>query len=126
MEVKEMSVLVCDDSILSRKKLMDSLKELGCTNITEAVDGEDVVNKYKENPTTIVFLDIVMPKKDGIDALKEILDFDSEAKVIMASSVGTQSYLKEAIQAGAKDFLQKPMDKEQLKKIITNVIIGRI
>lgn len=126
MEVKEMSVLVCDDSILSRKKLKDSLKELGCTNITEAVDGEDVVNKYKENPTTIVFLDIVMPKKDGIDALKEILDFDSEAKVIMASSVGTQSYLKEAIQAGAKDFLQKPMDKEQLKKIITNVIIGRI
>lgn len=126
MEVKEMSVLVCDDSILSRKKLIDSLKELGCTNITEAVDGEDVVKKYMENQTTIVFLDIVMPKKDGIDALKEILNFDSNAKVIMASSVGTQSYLKEAIQTGAKDFLQKPMDKEQLKKIITNVIIGRI
>ena len=119
MEVKEMSVLVCDDSILSRKKLMDSLKELGCTNITEAVDGEDVVNKYKENPTTIVFLDIVMPKKDGIDALKEILDFDSEAKVIMASSVGTQSYLKEAIQAGAKDFLQKQIGRASCRERVS-------
>ncbi len=126
MEVNEISALVCDDSILSRKKLKDSLAELGCVNVYEAVDGDDAVAKYKEHNPTIVFLDIVMPKKDGIDALKEILEHDGHAKVIMASSVGTQSYLKEAIQSGAKDFLQKPLDKDQLKKIITNLMIGRI
>lgn len=121
MNIKDMKVLVCDDSILSRKKLKDCIASFGCGEIYEAADGEEAVEKFKEYHPDIVFMDIVMPKKDGIGAVTEILEEDKNAKVVMASSVGTQSFLKDAIKAGAYDFLQKPLDPEQVKRIINNI-----
>lgn len=121
MNINDMKVLVCDDSILSRKKLKDCIVALGCKEIYEAADGEEAVEKFKEHRPDLVFMDIVMPKKDGIGAVTEILEVDKNAKVVMASSVGTQSFLKDAIKAGAYDFLQKPLDPEQVKRIINNI-----
>ncbi len=118
MDIKDLKVLVCDDSILSRKKLKDCIISLGCANVLEAADGEEAIAQYDSNRPNIVFMDIVMPKKDGIEALKGILEIDPKATIIMASSVGTQSYLKDAIKAGASDFLQKPIDNKQVKKFI--------
>lgn len=118
MNINELKVLVSDDSVLSRKKLKDCIISLGCTEVYEAADGEEAIAQYEANMPDIVFMDIVMPKKDGIEALKGILEINPDAKVVMASSVGTQSHLKDAIKAGAVDFLQKPFDPEQLKKLI--------
>lgn len=118
MEIKELKVLVCDDSILSRKKLKDCIISLGCAEVYEAADGEEAIAQYKAHTPDLVFMDIVMPKKDGIEALKGIFEINDKATVVMASSVGTQSYLKDAIKAGANDFLQKPIDSEQVKKLI--------
>ncbi len=118
MEIKELKVLVCDDSILSRKKLKDCIISLGCAEVYEAADGEEAIAQYKAHTPDLVFMDIVMPKKDGIEALKGIFEINDKATVVMASSVGTQSYLKDAIKAGASDFLQKPIDSEQVKKLI--------
>lgn len=124
MNIKDLKILVCDDSILSRKKLKDCIMSLGCTEVIEAADGEESISQYEANKPDLVFMDIVMPKKDGIEALKEILSIDSKAKVIMASSVGTQSFLKDAIKAGAIDFLQKPLDPEQVKRLIETYCKG--
>ena len=124
MNISDMKILVCDDSILSRKKFKDCIVNMGCKEIYEAADGEEVVNVYKEVRPTLVFMDIVMPKKDGIDAVKDIIAFDPNAKIVMASSVGTQSFLKDAIKAGATDFLQKPIDGEQVKRLIENFLQG--
>ena len=118
MNINELRILVCDDSILSRKKLKDCIIALGCAKVFEAADGEEAIAQFESQKPDIVFMDIVMPKKDGIEALKGILEINSNAKVIMASSVGTQSYLKDAIKAGATDFLQKPVDPDQVKKLI--------
>lgn len=122
MNINELKVLVSDDSILSRKKLKDCIMSFGCTEVYEAADGEEAIAQYEANKPDIVFMDIVMPKKDGIEALKGILEIDSNAKIIMASSVGTQSYLKDAIKAGATDFLQKPIDPEQVKKLLQSIL----
>lgn len=124
MNVNDMKVLVCDDSVLSRKKLKDCIISLGCKETYEAADGEQAVDAYKENHPDLVFMDIVMPKKDGIDAVKEIIAMDPNAKIVMASSVGTQSFLKDAIKAGATDFLQKPLDAEQVKRLVENFAKG--
>ena len=67
----------------------------------------------------MVFLDIVMPQKDGNIAIEEIMAFDPSATIIIASSVGTQSQLKSALEAGAKDFIQKPIDKNQVSTILS-------
>lgn len=124
MNINELKVLICDDSILSRKKLKDCIIALGCAETYEATDGEDAVKQFEEKRPNLVFMDIVMPKKDGIEAVTDILKIDANAKVVMASSVGTQSFLKDAIKAGACDFLQKPLDPEQVKKIIDNICKG--
>ena len=116
-----LKILVCDDSMLIRKKLKEVLKSCGCTNILEASNGQEAVDSYKENNPDLVFMDIIMPFKNGIEAVKEIIEFDNEAKVVMASSAGTKEHVKIAIKAGAFEFVQKPWEKEQINKIILNL-----
>lgn len=107
---EEYKVLICDDSILARKRLKNLLAANGVKTVYEAVNGQEAVDKYKANRPNVVFMDIVMPIKDGIEAVKEIIAFDEKANIVMVSSVGTQGYLKDAIKAGASDFLQKPIE----------------
>ncbi len=118
MSLENMTVLICDDSLLARKKMVTFIKSLGVGTVVEAGDGEASVNMYKNHLPDVTFMDIVMPKVNGVDALKQILKINPDAKVIMASSVGTQENLKEAITAGAYDFLQKPLEENQVKSII--------
>jgi len=122
MKLEGIKVLICDDSILSRKKMKDYRVSNDCTNILEAVDGEAAVEIYKKEKPDVVFMDIVMPKKDGIVAVKEIIEFDANAKIVMASSVGTQALLKDALKAGAVDFLQKPIEKDSLMETLGRVL----
>ena len=121
MKISELKVLICDDSILVRKKLTDTLKKSGITAISEAKDGVQAVEMYKEIKPDIVFMDIVMPVKTGLDALIEIREFDSDAKVVMASTIGTQSHLVSAIKAGAYEFLQKPVKEEDIVKVLNRI-----
>jgi two-component system chemotaxis response regulator CheY len=124
MKLEEMSVLVCDDSMFARKSLCMFIATLGVKNIFEAADGKEAVEKYTANKPDVVFMDIVMPVITGIDALVKIKEINPDAKVVMASSVGTQNHLKAAIKAGASDFLQKPVSNEQVQKILENVAKG--
>lgn len=116
--LNSMKVLICDDSMLVRRKLTKALKELGVAGVIEAADGEQAVSAYKNHLPDLTIMDIVMPKINGVDALKAILAVNPEAKVVMASSVGTQENLKNAINAGAHNFLQKPVSEEQLKDLV--------
>ena len=121
MEQNLFKALICDDSILIRKKLKDLLSANGYSEIYEAVNGQDAVDKYKLNQPNVVFMDIVMPIKTGIDAVKEILEFDNKAKIIMASSSGTKNNLREALEAGAFEFIQKPFEPEQILSIVNKL-----
>ena len=77
---------------------------------------------YKELRPDITTMDIVMPEKDGITALKEIMKFDSQAKVIMCSALGQESLIAEAIEAGAKDFIVKPFQPNKVLKVVVSVL----
>lgn len=119
MDITNKKILVCDDSILARKQLMDAVKEIADGAIfLEGRNGTEAIELYKKEKPDIVFMDIVMPEKDGNEALSEIKAFDQDAVIIIVSSVGTQDQLKKAIQLGAKDFIQKPFEKNQISEII--------
>ncbi len=118
MERSDIKVLICDDSLLARKNLADKLKNLGITQILQVTDGQSAIDTYKAEKPDIIFLDVVMPVKDGVTALKEIRDFDKSVYAIMVSSVGTQTHIREAVKNGAKDFLQKPATADQVKSIV--------
>ncbi len=117
-----LKVLICDDSVLIRKKLRATLEKCRCKEIFEAENGNVAIELTKEHQPDLIFMDIVMPDKDGIEALKEIMEINSEAKVVMASSVGTNDNLKKALEAGAYDFIQKPITLEAVATIIERVI----
>lgn len=124
MNIENLKVLVCDDSILARKNVVNCIKELGCTDVLEATNGQEAIDIYKTEKPDIVFMDIVMPVKTGLEALIEILGYNEDAKVIIASSSGTQSHIKSAIDAGANNFIQKPISAVHVKKIIENICRG--
>ena len=73
MALKDLSVLVCDDSMLVRKKMKEYLNSIEISNVIEACDGQQAIDMYKENKPSVVFMDIVMPEKTGIQAVAEIL-----------------------------------------------------
>ncbi|MDI9371328.1 MAG: response regulator, partial [Synergistota bacterium] len=108
---KKFTALVCDDSAVVRKIMNKILSEGPFKAIHEANDGVQAVDMYREHRPDIVFLDIVMPGKTGIQALSEIRELDPSARVVMASSTGTTKNLKAAIDFGAVDFIQKPFEK---------------
>ena len=117
-----LKILICDDSILMRKRLRESLSLCNSFDILEATDGQKAVDIYKETNPDLVFMDIVMPIKDGITAVSEIKTFDKNAKVVMASSSGTKEHLRKAIEAGAFEFIQKPWEQEQIANIVNNFL----
>ena len=119
MEMDNKKILICDDSVLARKQLKDVLKRYGCSNFLEASNGQEAIDMYKEHRPDLVFLDIVMPVKDGVSAIKEIIAFDPKADIVIVSSVGTQIQLKNAIMEGARDFVQKPLQASQIQEIIS-------
>lgn len=125
MKLEDAKILIGDDSILARKQLKDILSSLGGRNFLDASNGQEVIDIYKEQSPEVVFLDIVMPVKDGNTAIAEIMEYDPQADIIIVSSVGTQSQLKQAIQLGAKDFLQKPLNRRQIESILNNRFEGR-
>ncbi len=118
MLISESKILIGDDSILARKQLKDILTGLGGVQYIEAANGQEVIDKYKQEPADIIFLDIVMPVKDGVTATKEIMQLDPSAIIIIVSSIGTKEQLKNAIEAGAKDFIQKPFSAVNIQRVV--------
>lgn len=119
MKVDNLKILISDDSVLARKQLKDILKTYGFNNFLEASNGQETVDLYMEHKPAMVFLDIVMPIKDGVTATREIKAFDPSADIIIVSSIGTQDQLKNAIMEGARDFIQKPLQISQIHDLIS-------
>ena len=120
MGEKKTKILICDDSSLIRKQLKDLLTKMDC-EVIEAVNGKEVVDIFKEVQPDVVFMDIVMPEADGLEALKNIKIYNQDAKVIMLSSIGTSTKLVQALKSGAMDFIQKPYTSEQISKVVADI-----
>ena len=116
------NILVVDDAAFMRMMLKDILTNNGYNIAGEAENGAVAVEKYKELKPDAVTMDITMPEKDGIQALKEIKDLDTSAVVLMCSAMGQQQMVIEAIQAGAKDFIVKPFDADRVLAAIKKAV----
>ncbi len=119
------SVLVVDDALFMRRMLSDILKKEGIEICGEAENGKEAIEKYQQLKPDLVTMDIVMPKIeeiDGIDAVKEIMKIDSQAKIIMVSAMGQHSLVVEAIQAGAKDFVTKPFQPSRVAEAVKRAL----
>lgn len=107
-------VLIVDDAAFMRKMLGDVLARAGHEVVGEGANGEEAVAQYRSLRPDIMTLDITMPEKDGLTALREILTMEPAAKVVMCSALGQESKVLEAIKAGAKDFVVKPFQPDRV------------
>ena len=114
-------VMVVDDALFMRNMLKDILLRAGYEVIAEAENGEMVLNLFLEHKPDLVTMDIVMPKKSGVEALQDIMSSHPEACVVMVSALGQDSLVLEAVEAGAKDFIVKPFKEDQVLETIRRV-----
>ncbi len=111
-------ILIVDDAAFMRMMIRDILTKNGCEVVGEAINGVDAISKYRELKPDITTLDITMPEKDGLQALKEIKSEFPSAKILMCSAMGQQAMVIEAIQNGAMDFIVKPFQAQRVMEAI--------
>lgn len=118
----EGKILIVDDAAFMRMMIRDTLKKNGYEDIIEASDGEIAVESYKTENPDLVIMDITMPNKNGLEALKEIREFDTNAKIVMCSAMGQESMVVEAIRNGARDFIVKPFKADRVLKTVQGIL----
>lgn len=116
------NILICDDAAFMRMMIKDILTKNGYDVAGEAENGQVAVDKYSEVKPDLVMMDITMPEKNGIEALKEIKAKDPSANVIMCSAMGQQAMVIESIQAGAKDFIVKPFVADRVIEAVRKAV----
>lgn len=107
-------IMLCDDAAFMRMSLKKIVEGAGHQVIAEAGTGIEAVTKYKEYKPDIVLMDITMPELDGIEATKQIHEFNPMACIIMVSAMGHQDKVFAAIKSGAKDFVVKPFQADKI------------
>jgi two-component system chemotaxis response regulator CheY len=107
-------VLIVDDALIMRERIKEIALKAGWQIAGEARDGAEAVEMYRREKPNLVTLDIVMPKMDGVAALKQMIQFDAQAQIVMISAVNQKEKLAECIRGGATDFIVKPFDKAVL------------
>ena len=115
-------ILVADDAAFMRMMVKDSLTKNGYTDIVEASDGEIACKLYESESPDLVIMDITMPNKTGIEALRDIKAMDSSAKIIMCSAMGQEAMVVEAIKLGALDFIVKPFKPDRIIQAVNKVL----
>ena len=115
-------VLIVDDALFMRNMLRNIFLESGFEVVGEAQNGNEAVEKYGDLGPDLVTMDIVMPEKNGIEALKEILASDPEARVVICSALGQDTLIMEALEAGAKDFIVKPFKPPKVIEVAQKVL----
>lgn len=115
-------ILLVDDAAFMRKMVKDTLSKAGYTDLYEAVDGADAVEKFGEIGPDLVIMDITMPNMDGLEALKTIRAKDGSANVVMCSAMGQESMVMDAVRSGAKDFIVKPFKPDRVLKTVGNIL----
>ena len=117
-------VLVVDDSSTMRRIIIQQLKSEAYEICGEASNGEEALQLYKEKDPDIVTLDINMPIMDGVEALKRILEYNKNARIVMLTSEGQKETVIDAISLGARGYIVKPPNKVKVCESVKKALDG--
>lgn len=118
MDTNNLKVLIADDSAFMRKILKDILATMHLTDVIEAENGKEAIEKFNSEKPELVLLDIIMPEADGIEVIKNI---GKKVNVLIISAIGQDKLIKEAKDLGAKGYIVKPFDRNQVVEEIQKV-----
>lgn len=115
-------VVIVDDAAFMRLEIRRMLENNGFKVVGEAKDGEDAIEKYKKFKPDFITLDITMPIMNGVEALKQIIAFDKDAKVLIISAIGLEHIVVETVVLGALGFIIKPFNEKTLIDALRRLI----
>jgi two-component system chemotaxis response regulator CheY len=115
------NILIVDDSAFARARLKRTLESGGHKIIGQEQDGKHAVQAYKELNPDIVTLDYLMSGKNGLEVLSDIIQIDSEAKVIIVSGSGDRLIEEKVFQSGGKGFVQKFNPQSSILAVISEM-----
>ena len=108
-------LMIVDDALIMRMKIKDIASAAGWHVVAEAKNGEEAVELYEQHQPDLVTLDMVMPKLDGLAALRAIRESNPNAQVVMVSAIDQKQMLNDCITSGAMDFIIKPFEPARLQ-----------
>ncbi|WP_413207456.1 response regulator [Rhodospirillum sp. A1_3_36] len=120
--MNSLSVLVVDDSLIMRKKISRMVMELGHKVVATAENGAAAIKQCENMALDLITMDITMPDMNGIEATRRILADKPNTLIIMVTSLGQESMVMEAINAGAKGYILKPINQEKFSTLLNNLI----
>ena len=115
-------VLVVDDANFMRMIVKDTLTPRGFQICGEATNGAEAVAKYQQLKPDLVTMDITMKVKDGLEAAREILAADPNARIVMVTALGQEKMLVDSFKIGVKDFVVKPFEPERLISAVNKAL----
>lgn len=116
-----LNILVVDDSVLMRNNIKAYVEDLGHFVVGEAENGAIAVDMCLELNPDVITMDITMPNMDGITAISKIREFNDKVNIIVATSHGQEEVIMKALQAGAKGYILKPLNENNLNEAIQNI-----
>jgi len=115
-------VMIADDSDAIRMVLKDVIEIGHHELVAEATNGEEAVKRFNTTKPDLLLLDLAMPKKDGLDTLKEIKAVNPNAKIVMITASDNLKTMQECLKEGASSYILKPFDFDQVLKIIARTL----
>ena len=115
-------VLVADDSDAIRQVLQDILSIGKHELVGEAIDGNEAIEKFIELQPDLLLLDLAMPKKDGLSVVKEIIEINPDARIVLITASDNQFIITQCLEAGAIASISKPFDFDKVLKVISEAL----
>jgi len=115
-------ILVADDASFMRQIIREILESEGHEIVAEASDGMQAVEEWRKHRPDLVTMDIVMPRRSGIDSVRSIIAIEAGARIVMCSALGQETLVTEALQAGAVDFIVKPFKPDAVLATVRKVL----
>lgn len=115
-------ILIVDDAMLIRLMLKDILEDNGYTVVGEADEADQAFEIYQETQPDLVTMDITLTSSSGIDAIRNILNYDNNARIVVISALEQKKVIMEALKYGAKDFIIKPFEEDRVINSVRNLL----
>lgn len=115
-------ILIADDATFMREILREIVEPLGYEVVAEAASGLEAVELFALYQPDLMILDLVMPKGSGIDATRMVLNRFPAAKIVVASALGQQTLVADALKAGALNFIAKPYQPDMVERVLGMVV----
>jgi two-component system, chemotaxis family, chemotaxis protein CheY len=125
MALSDIRILIVDDEFFFRKVLRDMLTKIGFSVVAEAANGREAVEQFQAHRPHVVIMDIYMPDKNGIEATREMIAVNRNAKILICSASDADYDTQAAIDAGAKAILMKPFVPKEVYESIRRALTGK-